>query len=71
MKFLSIINLFLLITYSIVFLLKIWYSNFDSQFFIKITITYLLVFTVSNVINYYFYYNNCNEEKLKKDKYID
>ena len=64
------INLILLITYSILLLAQIWFTIFNSNLFIKISLTYLIILIVNLILSYFYDYKN-DENKLKKDKYID
>lgn len=58
------------VAYAILLLLQIWFDLFESEIFIKITATFLVLFAVSGIVYAIRHYSN-EEEPLKKKNYLN
>jgi uncharacterized membrane protein len=66
----GIAGIFLVLSYSVFFLINIWTNIFDGEVFFKLSITYLVI-SVALLLFYLILRELGEESKIKKDKYMN
>lgn len=62
--------LYLMLSYSGCFLVQLWLEPFSSEFFSKLTITYVVVF-LTTLAAHYWLKSQAEDAQMKRDKFID